>query len=123
VVAGLRGADAIRHGVAVPSIHSGGQFAMTSHAEMNSLPRSSIRSTQARVFVLGHSCRTSGVPCRWGACTTSSPGKAGLTGMDIEGLNGALYFACTLFSGGKSSRKIGGEAIWSTGENQRRRLR
>ena len=40
-----------------------------------------------------------------GACTTSSPGKAGLTGMDIEGLNGALYFACTLFSGWKSSRK------------------
>jgi hypothetical protein len=25
--------------------------------------------------------------------------------MDIEGLNGALYFACTLFSGWKSSRK------------------
>jgi hypothetical protein len=32
-------------------------------------------------------------------------------------------FACTLLSGWKSSRKNGDEAIWSTGENQRRRLR
>jgi hypothetical protein len=37
--------------------------------------------------------------------------KPGLIGMDIEGINCALLFACTLFSGWKSSRKIGGEAI------------